>query len=119
MKKYEGLFIFPPELTGEGFKDPAAEVVKWIEKFQGKVIQKTDLGKKPLGHMIKKYKDGKMFLFDFEMDPSRTQDFRKELELQENLLKYMVSIPAKKPALPPLPVAAAVTPKVESTPHAK
>ncbi len=114
MKKYEGLFIFSPELTGEGFKDPAAEVLKWIEKYQGKVIQKTDLGKKPLGHMIRKYKDGRMFLFDFEMDASRMQDFRKELELQENLLKYMVSIPAKKPALPPLPaapVAAAVTPK--------
>ena len=111
MKKYEGLFIFPPEITGESHKDPAAEVTKWIEKFQGKVIQKTDLGKKALGHMIRKYKDGRMFLFDFEMDPSRTQEFRKELELQENLLKYMVSVPAKKPVLPPLPVASAVTPK--------
>ena len=114
MKKYEGLFIFPPEITGESSKDPAAEVVKWIEKFQGKVIQKTDLGKKTLGHMIRKYKDGRTFVFEFEMDPSRTQDFRKELELQENLLKYMVSVPAKKPALPPLPAtpAATATPKV-------
>ena len=111
MKKYEGLFIFSPEITGESHKDPAAEVTKWIEKFQGKVIQKTDLGKKPLGHMIRKYKDGRMFVFEFEMDPSRTQEFRKELELQENLLKYMVSIPAKKPSLPPLPVAPAVTSK--------
>jgi len=112
MKKYEGLFIFPPEITGESHKDPAAEVVKWIEKFQGKVIQKTDLGKKALGHMIGKYKDGRTFVFEFEMDPSRTQDFRKELELQENLLRYMVSILAKKPALPPLPVAPASTPKI-------
>jgi ribosomal protein S6 len=78
------------------------------------VIQKTDLGKKSLGHMIGKYKDGRMFLSEYEMDPSRTQDFRKELELQENLLRYMVSIPAKKPALAPLaaaPVAPAATPK--------
>jgi len=112
MKKYEGLFIFPPEITGESHKDPAAEVVKWIEKFQGKVIQKTDLGKKPLGHMIRKYKDGRTFVFDFEMDPSRAQDFRKELELQENLLRYMVSIPAKKPVLPPLPVAPVAAPVV-------
>ena len=117
MKKYEGLFIFPPEITGESHKDPSAEIVKWIEKFQGKVIQKTDLGKRPLGHMIGKYKDGKMFVFEFEMDSSRTQDFRKDLELQENLLKYMVSIPAKKPALPPLPAASVVTSKVESVKH--
>ena len=107
MKKYEGLFIFPPEVTGEGRKDPATEVTKWIEKFQGKVLQKTDLGKKTLGHPLRKYKDGKMFVFEFEMDPSRTQDFRKELELQENLLKYMVSVPPKKVTLPPLPAAAA------------
>ncbi|MEI7751574.1 MAG: 30S ribosomal protein S6 [Candidatus Omnitrophota bacterium] len=111
MKKYEGLFIFPPEITGESHKDPAAEVVKWIEKFEGKVIQKTDLGKKSLGHMIRKYKDGRTFVFEFEMDPSRAQDFRKELELQENLLRYMVSVLVRKPALPPLPVAPAATPK--------
>jgi len=109
MKKYEGLFIFPPEVAGESHKDPAAEVTKWIEKFQGKVVQKTDLGKKALGHMIGKYREGRTFVFDFEMDPSRTQEFRKELELRENLLKYMVSIPAKKPALPPLPAAPAAT----------
>jgi len=112
MRKYEGLFIFPPEITGESHKDPAAEVVKWIEKFQGKVIQKTDLGKKTLGHMIGKYKEGRTFVFEFEMDPSRAQDFRKELELQENLLKYMVSVPAKKAVLPPLPATPAATPKV-------
>lgn len=112
MKKYEGLFIFPPEITGESHKDPAAEIAKWIEKFQGKVIQKTDLGKKPLGHMIRKYKDGRTFVFEFEMDPSRAQDFRKELELQENLLRYMVSVPAKKPSLPPLPAAPAAASKV-------
>jgi ribosomal protein S6 len=111
MKKYEGLFIFPPEITGEGHKDPAAEVTKWIEKFQGKVIQKVDLGKKPLGHMIRKYKDGRTFVFEFEMDPSRAQDFRKELELQENLLRYMVSVLAKKPALASLSAAPVVTPK--------
>jgi len=107
MKKYEGLFIFPPEVTGEGHKDPAADVTKWIEKFQGKILQKTDLGKKPLGYLLGKYREGKMFVFEYEMDPSRTQEFRKELELQESLLKYMVSIPPKKVVLPPLPVAMA------------
>ena len=107
MKKYEGLFIFPPDVTGESHKDPASEVTKWIEKFQGKVLQKTDLGKRHLGYLLGKYKEGRTFVFEYEMDPSRTQEFRKELELQENLLKYMVSIPPKKVVLPPLPAAAA------------
>ncbi|MBU9888869.1 MAG: 30S ribosomal protein S6 [Candidatus Omnitrophica bacterium] len=103
MKKYEGLFIFPPEVTGESHKDPAAEVTKWVEKFQGKVLQKTDLGKRRLGHYIGKYREGRTLVVEYEMDPSKTQEFRKELELQEGLLKYMVSVPPKKRTLPPVP----------------
>jgi len=100
MRKYEGLFIFPPEVTGESHKDFSAEVTKWIEKFQGKITQKTDLGKKPIGHPLKKFKEGKVLVFNFEMDPARMQEFRKELELQETLLKYMVTIPEDKPKMP-------------------
>jgi ribosomal protein S6 len=107
MKKYEGLFIFPPEVTGESHKDPVAEVTKWIEKFQGKVLVKNDLGKKILGHPLRKHKDGRVLVFEFEMDASHTQEFRKELELQENLLKYMISVPEKKIALPALQTAVA------------
>lgn len=99
MRKYEGLFIFPPEVTGEKQKDFSAEVTKWIEKFKGKVIQKIDLGKKPIGHALKKFKEGKVLVFDFEMDPARVQDFRKDLELQEGLLKYMVTVPEEKSKL--------------------
>ncbi|HOW59664.1 MAG TPA: 30S ribosomal protein S6 [Candidatus Omnitrophota bacterium] len=109
MKKYEGLFIFPPEVSGESHKDPIAEVTKWIEKFQGKVLQKNDLGKKTLGHPLRKHKEGRVLVFEFEMDTSKTQDFRKELELQSNLLKYMISIPCKKVVLPALQAATAVS----------
>lgn len=109
MKKYECLFIFPPEVTGEARKDPSGEATKWIEKFQGKVIQKTDLGKRSIGYSIKKFKEGKVLVFDFEMDPARVQEFRKELELQEGLLKYTVTLPGKKAPLPVAAPAAAVS----------
>ncbi len=105
MKKYEGLFIFPPEASGESPKDPTTEVTKWIEKFQGKVLQKTDLGKKTIGHPIKKHKEGKFIVVNFEMDPARAQEFRKELELQETLLKYMITVSDGKAKLPVAPVA--------------
>lgn len=110
MRKYEGLFIFPPDAVGEAHKDLSAEVTKWIEKFQGKVLQKTDLGKKSIGHPVKKFKEGKFLVFNFEMDPARMQEFRKDLELQESLLKHMVIIPDAKSKLPAGAPAAA--PKV-------
>ena len=107
MKKYECLFIFPPEASGEAPKDPSAEVSKWIEKFQGKVTQKTDMGKRSIGYSIKKFREGRLLVFTFEMDPSRMQEFRKELELQEGLLKYMVTVPGEKAQLPVVAQAAA------------
>ncbi len=105
MKKYEGLFIFPPEVTSDSAKDSTAEVTKWIEKFQGKVLQANDLGKKSLGHLIGKYREGRTFVFEYEMPASQTQAFRKDLELQEGLLKYMITFPSGKPTLPPVTVA--------------
>ncbi len=94
MKKYEGLFIFP----AEGDKDYGTDAAKWIEKFQGKILHKNELGKKTLGHPLAKSRDGKVYVFDFEMDSSRMQDFRKDLELQEALLKYMITVQDPKKA---------------------
>ena len=107
MRKYEGVFIFPPEGTAEGGKDFSTEVTKWIEKFQGNITQKIDMGKKHIGHPLKKFKEGKVLVFNFEMDPSRTQEFRKDLELQESLLKYMITVPEEKAKLPAAAPAAA------------
>ncbi|HOE68576.1 MAG TPA: 30S ribosomal protein S6 [Candidatus Omnitrophota bacterium] len=114
MRKYEGLFIFPTEATGETHKDGSAEVARWIEKFQGRVLQKTDLGKKTIGHPVGKHKDGKVLVVQFEMDPAKMQDFHKELEFQENLLKYMITVPDERKAKTPVaaaPVAQPVTPQ--------
>ena len=117
MKAYEGVFIFPPEAGADARKTQLKNLDDTIAKFQGSVIQKNEWGKKQLGYPLKKFREGYVVVTDFEMPTSQTIEFRKTLELQEDLLKYMIIIkaavkPDKKPAAPP------AAPKVSAAPVA-
>lgn len=96
MKKYEGLFVFPAESSD----DFGAEIESWLKKFNGKVLQKNDLGKKVLTSSVKKFREGRMIVTDLEIDPAQIKPLRNMLELQENLISYMISIPEKKKDAP-------------------
>jgi small subunit ribosomal protein S6 len=119
MKSYEGLFIFPPESTPDVRK---AQLKNWedtFQKFGCVIVQKTEWGKKPLGYPVRKFREGFFLVVDFQMDPSKAIEFRKNLELQEDLIKYMVTVkqekkvkatatqPAAKPQQRPVPAAPA------------
>ena len=113
MKAYEGIFIFPPESAADARKAQLKNLDDIISKFQGSIIQKNEWGKKPLGYPIKKFREGYVVVTDFEMPTSQATEFRKMLELQEDVLKYMITVKAKvkpdkktvSPAPPPAPVA--------------
>ena len=103
MKAYEGVFIFPPEAAGDGRKAQLKSLEDLIVKFQGAVIQKNEWGKRPLGYPLRKFREGYFVVADFEMPTSQAVEFRKSLELQEDIMKYMITIkkeakPEKKPA---------------------
>lgn len=117
MKAYEGVFIFPPESAGDARKTQLKNLDDLIVKFQGSVIQKNEWGKKLLGYPLKKFREGYVVVTDFEMPSLQATEFRKSLELQEDLLKYMITIkvavkPDKKAA------SAAAAPAVAAAPVA-
>ncbi len=104
MKAYEGVFIFPPEAAGDGHKTQLKSLEDLIAKFQGAVVQKNEWGKRPLGYPLRKFREGYFVVVDFEMPTSQAVEFRKGLELQEDIMKYMNTTkkeakPEKKPAV--------------------
>lgn len=116
MKSYEGLFIFPPESTPDVRKNQLKNLDDLIAKFKGQVQQKNEWGKKPLGYLIRKYQEGYTLVYDFQMDPAHATEFRRGLELQEDLMKFMVTVKhpvkvvEKKAPSAPKPAAAASSP---------
>lgn len=97
MKSYEGVFIFPPETTGGvDRKAQESQLEDMIKKCQGKITERQEWGKRPLGYMLQKYKEGYIFVLDFQMDTLKVSEFRKLLELHEGLMKYMLTVKPKK-----------------------
>lgn len=109
MKSYEGMFIFPPEAAPEARKAQDKALDDLIKKFEGKILQKTEWGRKPLGYPLKKFREGHFVILDFQLPPLKMNEFRKALELQGDLLKFMLTIkqtkapvkPAEKTPAPP------------------
>ena len=92
MKPYEGVFIFPPESLPEVRKNQIKNLDDLFAKYKAEVIQRTEWGKKMLGYPLKKFHEGFFLVIDFRMDPAHANEFRKGLELQEELLKYMITV---------------------------
>lgn len=101
MRLYENLLAFSPSVTPENRKEFEKELEKIIEKNSGKVIQKTEMGQKPLGYTIQKHREAFWALWEVQMDPTKAQEYRKALEVYPNLLKFMVTVkPRVKKAKP-------------------
>lgn len=92
MKSYEGLFIFPPDSTPDVRKNQLKNLDDLITRFKGQITQKTEWGRKPLGYAIKKFQEGYCMVYDFQMETSQATDFRKGLQLQEDVIKFMVTL---------------------------
>ncbi len=122
MKLYEGLFIFPPDSTPDVRKSQLKNLEDLIAKFKGQVQQKAEWGRKPLGYAIQKFRDGHFLVYDYQMDPAHATEFRKGLDLQEELIKYLIIVkparvekkPSSKPVKPAKPAAA-----LSSSTHSK
>jgi small subunit ribosomal protein S6 len=95
MKEYEGLFIFPPESGPDTRKQEISTVEGLIKKSNGSILNKAEWGRKPLGYTIKKFKEGYFLILDFQMDPSKIKELREGLQLQESLIKFLLTV---KPA---------------------
>lgn len=100
MKMYEGFFILPPDAASDARKTQMNVLETTLQKFGGKILQRHELGRKPLGYLLKKFREGYHVVIDFDMEPTQQQELRKTLELQEDILKYMITVKIPKPDLP-------------------
>ncbi len=96
MRKYEGVFIFPPDSTADARRKQEKDLEDILSKFEGAVLNKTEVGKKTLGYAVRKSRDGFVFIYDFQMNPGKLTDCRKALDLFDDLMKYMITVKSEK-----------------------
>ena len=92
LRKYEGLFIFPPESGPDARKVETQQLDAILKKFKANVLDRTETGRRTLGYRIKKFKEGHLIVTVFEMDPAQLTDFQKALTLEESIIKYMITL---------------------------
>ena len=92
MRQYDGLFIFTPRETADNRKRQISNLENLIKKHEGTIIQKSEWGDKLMGYPIRKHKEGYFLVLEFTMNPAQMTSFRNALELQDDLLKLMITV---------------------------
>lgn len=90
MRKYELLSIIKPNIDSEEYDKLVAKIEEAIVALDGKVLSTDKMGRKKLSYDIQKYRDGYFAVQTFEMEPNQVEKIRRQLRLNENVLRVML-----------------------------
>ncbi len=100
MKKYEIMVIFTNELKeSEVSKQTGSSVTGRIKEAGGNITFEDLWGARGFAYMIKKQKWGYYFVAQFEIDPIKLEELKKDWNLDNKILRFLVStVDLKAPA---------------------
>ena len=90
MRTYELLSIIKPNIDSEEFDKISAKIEEAITALEGKVLCTDKMGRKKLSYDIKDFRDGYFVVHNFELAPEQVEKFRRQLRLNENILRIML-----------------------------
>ena len=90
MRTYELLSIIKPNIDSEEFDKIVAKIEEAITNLEGKVNTTDKMGRKKLSYDIKDFRDGYFVVHTFDLEPNQVEKFRRQLRLNENILRIML-----------------------------
>ena len=96
METYEALVIFPSQAAAEPLSDGKNAFEEAVKKCEGKILNRTELGRRLIGYVVKKSREGYFAAFDFELSPAKVEPLTHALRLSEAILKFTL---VKKPKI--------------------
>ena len=96
MKNYELLTIFKPSLDSEELDKEVEKITKDVKSFKGSVESVDKLGRKKLAYDVQSYRDGYFTVFNVSVPAETVVDFKRNLKLNENIIRFMFMEDAKK-----------------------
>ncbi len=96
MKNYELLVIFKPSLDSEELDKVVDKISEEIKSYKGSVASVDKMGRKKLAYDVQGYRDGYFTTMILSVPGESVVDFKRNLKLNENVLRFMFMEVAKK-----------------------
>jgi small subunit ribosomal protein S6 len=90
MKDYEAMFILKPDLDKTGIDKVLSQIQELVSKYKGTISETKETGKNKLAYEIKKYKEGIYYLITFNIVSEGISAIKKNLALNESILRIMI-----------------------------
>lgn len=90
LETYEALVIFPSQAAAEPLSEGKNAFEEAVKKHEGKILNRSELGRRLLGYVIKKSREGYFAAFDFELSPEKVQPLTHALRLSDAVLKFTI-----------------------------
>ena len=97
MKNYELLAIYKPSLDSEELDKEVEKITKEIKSYKGKIESIDKMGRKKLAYDVQGYRDGYFANLVLTVPADKVVDFKRNLKLNENVIRYMFMEESKKP----------------------
>lgn len=88
--KYELMVILDPNIGEEAASKEVEKLKGEIKEFEGNISSDDFWGIRDLAYSIKKENRGYYAVLNFEIDPSKTKEFEKDLSLNQAVLRYLL-----------------------------
>ena len=96
MKNYELLTIFKPSLDSEELDKAVDKISSDVKAAKGEVSSVDKMGRKKLAYDLQGYRDGFFTTLIVSLPADAIVEFKRNLKLNENVLRFMFMEVSKK-----------------------
>jgi len=99
MRKYEIALLFDAGLEKKKLEKVLKDFEGFVKKSKGQIIEKEQWKERKLAYPIKKAESGIYFFAHYELETDKNDALLKDLNLNQNILRYLITIPSKEAKL--------------------
>ena len=89
MRKYEGVFIFAPNIEDEN-RNQLFDRLKGIIESDGSITEVDEWGMRKLAYEINDLTEGYYFVINFEATPETVEELDRICKISDNIMRHMI-----------------------------
>jgi small subunit ribosomal protein S6 len=90
MQLYQLDYLISPEISEQDAQTLGEKIKSLIEKDQGSIVKAELLSNRVLAYEVKNFTEAFLAGLSFNLEPEKLEEFKKALESEKNILRYMV-----------------------------